>query len=215
MFATQNHAFKIAEQFAAQQRAKEIALKGHSKIEVNNKKVKRRSTPSFNKQDSDTASTSTPSSEFTGGDWAEKQKQKMDVSISRIEDAVDEQHKELDSIEENIQRQVGLSRARLNGSANALGACLSMKHVKRLQEKYVLVLRKLAGLKELENNLRDKLVEFKDVDRLIKDIVSVECKTKDKDFSDDQLLKELKDGMFYPTLKGTLQKTRPSVARVK
>ena len=57
MFATQNHAFKIAEQFAAQQRAKEIALKGHSKIEVNNKKVKRRSTPSFNKQDSDTAST--------------------------------------------------------------------------------------------------------------------------------------------------------------
>jgi hypothetical protein len=125
MFSNASSARKIAEQFAAQQRARDIATKGYSDIQLKQAKPKARTSAQLAKEDDTTSRTSTGSCD-TGGiinsnGWREKQEETMNIAIDKIIDAKEKKKAERDEIVKKITYHVAKAKARLSHSNNRLG----------------------------------------------------------------------------------------------
>jgi hypothetical protein len=140
MFANSSAAMKMAEQFAAQQRAREIAAKGYSNINLMNAPKKKQSKPSPSKQvpgsqsscngsvtgdTDDSSSFSSSSDAFTASKGAtprrERQQEVIDAAMAKVDLSIDAQRAEQASVISKIDRHSKMALARLEHSHTTKG----------------------------------------------------------------------------------------------
>lgn len=121
MFMSCNHSKKIAEEFAARQRAKELATKGHSKIAVaQTQKKKGPKTAVHNNAGKYDDESSTAPTENSGSrlGYTEKREMMKSQALDTVMTAIKEQEESLAKTNESIEMAYELARARLEVSHN-------------------------------------------------------------------------------------------------
>jgi hypothetical protein len=129
-----SNAMKMTERFVAQQRAREIAAKGHSNITLTHvpkkKQAKMRgSRSSFNES---TVGNTEDSSSFSSGSeamsaskgattWKERQQEVIDVAMAKVDVSMDARKIEQAVVVSKIERHSKMALARLEHSHNTKG----------------------------------------------------------------------------------------------
>jgi hypothetical protein len=141
MFSNQKAAMKMAEQFAAQQRAREIASKGSSSIVLKQSRQKNQAKPSPKQVpgsrssfdggvpdsiDSSSTSFSSVSEAFTTANksaatWKERRQEAIDVAMAKVDVSIDAQKAEQAVVLSKIDRHSKMGLARLGHSQNRKG----------------------------------------------------------------------------------------------
>ena len=175
-----DNVYQDAFQLAAQQRARDIATKGYSRIQV--------------------PPTREGSKRSMGLQEKANSERKLGQNFSQLHDALEEEEKKLYELSFRLQHLSKLAKARLeNNKLDAAAA--SMRKVTAFQQEYVHILRVMEGIKVLEFNLERGLLKSCDVSKCLTSVLNAPWKSTSQK-SDEELVRRLEEGKIFPILSG-------------